>query len=343
MSIPPLVTTAPAGLPVTTAGTLGDPNTRILYGNSNILDNGQSAFRIRGGGWLDSQNTCGIDFSLLYVPKQSANFVAGNAGNPGLFRPFFNAVTGTQFTELVSFLNPNLSPVLAGTVQVNSSSQVWTGDLNFRKNLFCDPCSRMDFLIGYRYFRLDESLSVQENLTATDPNGVRAPLGTTFTVLDSFNTKNDFNGGQVGLTGEIRRDNWIFGYRGTVAIGDMHSQVNIFGATVAQIPGQTPVVGTGGLLALPSNIGSYSKDRFAFLPELGGTIGYQITQNTRAFVGYNVLYVSSVQRPGDQIDTVINTSQIPPGTLSGVARPTYLNKSTDYWLQSVSAGIEFRF
>jgi hypothetical protein len=40
---------------------------------------------------------------------------------------------------------------------------------------------------------------------------------------------------------------------------------------------------------------------------------------------------------------VVNATQIPPGTLVGPARPTYLNKQTDFWAQGISFGVEVHY
>ena len=42
----------------------------------------------------------------------------------------------------------------------------------------------------------------------------------------------------------------------------------------------------GGLLALNSNIGTYSTRQFSIVPEFGLTLGYDVTSNLRVFAGY---------------------------------------------------------
>src|SRR5205823_6551368 len=50
--LPPLVTAAPAGVPRPAAGTLGDPNTIILFGDDAVNDGWRPGLRLRGGLWL---------------------------------------------------------------------------------------------------------------------------------------------------------------------------------------------------------------------------------------------------------------------------------------------------
>ena len=107
------------------------------------------------------------------------------------------------------------------------------------------------------------------------------------------------------------------------------------------------IIPTSVLRELPSNIGRYNWDVFAVVLEFPINVGYQVTKQLRVFVGYTFLYASKVLRPGDQIDRVVNTTQIPPplaaGTLIGPARPAFHFKDTDFWAQGINFGLEFRF
>ena len=133
-----------------------------------------------------------------------------------------------------------------------------------------------------------------------------------------------------------------------VALGDMHEQVSINGATsiTSATPGVAPRTFNSGLLALSSNSGTFTRDRFAVVPEVGLRVGYQVTNNLRVFVAYNFLYISEVVRPGDQIDRILNTNLIPPfspAAPAGPVHPVVPFKSTDLWVQGVSFGLEWRY
>ncbi|HEY1859848.1 MAG TPA: BBP7 family outer membrane beta-barrel protein, partial [Gemmataceae bacterium] len=210
-------------------------------------------------------------------------------------------------------------------------------------------CSRTDLLFGFRYVGLADNLQIGEALTvlpaATGVTQV-VPVGTTFQVSDRFHTSNRFYGGHVGLDTEYRRGRWFLDLKGKVALGSNHEVVNIGGNTIVTAPGAAPVNLTGGLLALSSNIGRFSRDMFVVAPEATINLGYQVTPAMRVFVGYNFLYLSNVVRAGNQIDPIVNPNLIPSttGTTPSLpVRPAFAFKGTDFWAQGVNFGLEFRY
>jgi hypothetical protein len=125
-----------------------------------------------------------------------------------------------------------------------------------------------------------------------------------------------------------------------VALGPTQQMVNIQGSTL--VNGTTRL--EGGLLALSSNIGHYSRDVFTVVPEVGLNLGYQLTDHLRLFVGYNFLYWSSVVRPGNTVQRAINPNLLPGSTvMGGPDRPAFAFRGSDFWAQGVSFGLEFRY
>ncbi len=335
--LPPLVTASPAGTPRELAGVLL-PGTLVLAGNENVNDDLRAGMRLRSGVWFDECQTCGLDGSFFFLGRDDDHRSFNCFDFPVLARPFFNAATGAPDSELVC-----LPGVITGSVTVDTSSRFWGADANLRKNLCCACDYRIDGLAGYRYLHLTDSVIVTENLSATSTTNPTVPVGTGFLVQDQFQSKNEFNGGQVGLAGEYRSGRWYVDARGLVALGNTHSEVTIGGATQISVPGGPTTVSPGGLLALPTNIGRYSSDQFSVVPEASLSLGYQLGGGIRAFVGYTFLYWSNVRRAGDQIDLVVNPTQIPPGTLVGAPRPAFLARNTDFWAQGISLGVEARY
>jgi len=336
--IPALVTASPAGTDRSLAGTLSNPNTVILLGGNRLNDDFRNGFRLRAGFWLDECQTCGIEGDFFFLGRSRQGGAFGSDGSQIIARPFNNALTGQADAQLVSFPN-----VLSGVVSVDASSDFIAGGFNFVHNLCCSPCSRWDLLAGFRYMNLRDNLQITEDLTALSGSGV-AP-GTRIVVQDQFRTNNDFYGGLLGLNYERRFGAYFVGLRTSVALGLSHQEITINGATTFTAPGGMPMTFPGGLLAQPSNIGRFTNDEFAVVPEIGVRVGAQLTERLRGFVGYNWIYWSTVSRAGDQIDRNVNPNFLPPASLPvpGPAVPAARTDVTDFWLQGISIGGEFRF
>jgi hypothetical protein len=345
-SVPPLVTTSPPGTPRNQAGVLGAPGTTVLFGGSR--DNGElrSGGAVSFGYWFDDCQTCGIEADFFMLETRATQFSAISNGSTILARPFINANNGQPQSQLIGF--PGL---VAGQVNATDTS---TGLLGagawLRQNLCSNPCGcnpyRLDALIGYRYLRLTDNLSITEDLVSTNPNNPNfVPLGTTLTVNDRFATENNFQGLDLGLAGEVYHGRWVLGGFARVALGVNIEEVDINGSTRIAVPGAAAVTSPGGLLALQSNIGSHSRDRFAVVPEIGVKLGYQLTPHLRLQAGYSFLYWSEVVRPGNQIDLRVNPNLLPPvaGPVTGPLQPAANIQGTPFWAQGFSFGLQVRF
>ena len=108
--------------------------------------------------------------------------------------------------------------VLQGLISVDTETKFWGSEINARKNICCGCDYRVDMLGGYRYMQLEDRVNITENLTVTETAGP-VPFGTNFLVTDRFYSKNQFNGGQLGLDAEVRRGRFYVNARGTVALG----------------------------------------------------------------------------------------------------------------------------
>lgn len=339
---PPLVTTSPAGTASASAGVLGTPGAGILAGGAGLGDEFRSGIRVNIGGWLNDSQTFGVQVGGFTIADANTSAAFSSTGDPILARPFVNAITGLPASQLVA-----LPGILAGGVGVDHSSSIYGFDAALRGNMCCSSCYRLDALLGYRYFHLEEGLTVSENLTAgaAAPAALGVAAGTNIRVVDAFSTSNTFNGVQAGFTGEYRFwDRLFFSGTGKASFGWIDQTSNIFGATTVTLPGATPTTAAGGLLALSSNIGSRSRSEAVIVPELNLNLGMQVTQNVRLRAGYNFLYVSSVVRPGNVIDTTVNPGLIPPPTGSPLpARPAVQPRLDDFFLHGINAGVEVRF
>jgi hypothetical protein len=336
---PPLVTT---GSPSATfPGAIGQPGTDLLFGGRNYNNGLFSGFRGWVGYWLTDDHLLGVELGGFFLFPGSTNYGATSFGSPVLARPFINEgpftspAIGANDEELVSF--PGM---LAGRVAVNDTVRFWGAEANLRSNLCCGCNYFVDGLLGFRYMGLNDSLAIAENLTVTAPGPFN---GATSQVFDRFATQNRFYGTQFGFAGEYRFGRGVVGGRSVIALGVNQQIVDIAGGTINTVPGLAPVSSPGGLLALSSNSGRHTRDKFGVIPEIGLNVGYQITPNLRAYVGYNFLFWNSVVRPGNQIDQRVNQNLIPPVTGGGPPLPGFVFHGSDFWAQGVVFGLEFRW
>lgn len=340
---PALVTTSPVGTPQADAGILGLPTTDILFGDRRLADQQRHGVRLSVGGWFNANATTGWEATGFWQYPDHHNFSATSAQFPIIARPFFNVEPGFEGpdAELISF--PGL---FDGQINIQGESSLLGGEILLRQSM-CSSCyCRVDGLLGARYARLDESLSISDTRTVIG-GGAGVAIGTVFEESDLFDAVNQFYGGELGVVGECRA--YGFSIEGTLklALGVNQSRVRIAGSSTATIPvpvGPPVVVNTpAGLLAQSTNIGTYTNSSFAVIPEVGVTIGYNITPRLRATAGYTFFYWTDTRRPGDQIDTNLNLSQLAPGGLVGAPRPLFPGTIDNVWVQGVSAGLQFDF
>jgi hypothetical protein len=284
---------------------------------------------------LTQDQAWGIETGSFLTARQRHPFTAGSNGSQILARPFIQAGNGSAAAELVSF--PGM---VAGSAVVDPGSDSLVGTGVLLRRVLCQDCGqRISFLGGYRFLHLNEDLHIQENLTSLEV----ATRGTRIVVTDLFSTHNEFHGGDLGIQGEFWRGRYSLEVLGKLAIGNVYRRVNINGSTEVTVPGFATLVGPGGLLALPSNIGSFSSNAVALVPELGVTVGCQITPRVRATLGYTALWWPHIARPGDQVDPVVNPTLLPPAALVGPARPLFALHDSTLWVQALQLGIEFRY
>jgi hypothetical protein len=351
--LPALVTTSASQA---SAGQPGFPDTRVLFGG-DVDGKVRQGFRVTFGAapllipaGYDREYAIGLETSFFLLGHHVNSFFASSPGDPVLARPFVDVLTGQPLAAQVASLRQVgaagnlLTPAIAGSVGVSNPSTFLGGEANGVVALNDDELVRNHFVIGWRYLRLQEELYVREDLVLASDPAFGIPQ-TSFVVQDRFRTANDFYGGQLGLQLVVRSGPLSLELQGKAALGITHQSVTIEGSTLATVAGAAPALGAGGLLALPTNIGFFTRDRFTFVPETTVNLGYQITSRVRGFVGYNFLYWSSVVRPGPQVDLGVNPNFLPPPVTpaSGPARPVFLGAGTDLWVQGVNAGLEFTY
>jgi hypothetical protein len=185
------------------------------------------------------------------------------------------------------------------------------------------------------------------------------------TIEDRFRTTNNFNGFVLGLKGRGQYGIVTLDGYAKAAIGDMHERVQISGGGSFFDPtrrsGTTPGVlngfnlgvgggvgsVVGGVLANAGNIGTYNRDRFAVIPEIGGNIGLAVTRGLTLYTGVSAMYFSDIARPGDQVNPVVSSAAIPfsanYGAPGAPRSPFYQIRETSHWLGGVNFGLRLQY
>jgi hypothetical protein len=346
LDIPVLGTTNTAG----GLGFLGEPGTVPILGPGEYVGSFRQGFRGRAGLWLDDHGSFGIDGSFFFLARRTTETVLTSSVFPIITRPIFSpnpqgGIPIGQTGEAVA-----VPGILTGSLSARADSVLWGFDANIRRCLSrcCDR--RSTWFAGYRNVNLSESLEITENINVIGAGAGRVlisdPIGSVVVVQDRFATDNHFHGGQLGGTYERRWGRVSFDARASVALGVTNQELDISGFQTRTRPGMPPMTFRGGLLAAGPNLGSFSRNRFSVVPELTLNAGVWLTPTVKVYAGYNFLYWSNVIRPGDQIDPVVDLTNVPnaPAVPPGAPdRPRVPFKQSDLWVHGVQFGLEWRW
>jgi Putative beta barrel porin-7 (BBP7) len=334
-SLPPLLTTSsPAN-----NGIIGQGDTRVIYGNVTPTDTRHSGARF--GAMYRLNDTWALDGNVWFLGRNGSEFRATSDQYPVLARPFFNVNSNSNFSQLIT--SPGLS---TGSASVISETSLWGAEINARRGLLCLGCNRIDALVGFRYLNLSESLQITENFqrTANSNTGIGVPNVAGGTVIDRFRTENHFYGVNLGLAGEMNRGWWFVQGRATVGLGSINQVAELTGSQALTTTAGGVINANGGLLVLPgANAGRFSRSQFGVVPDIGLTVGLNLTERLRFGVGYNFIYMNSVVRPAGQIDTGLDVTRIPnfpitptPTAISGVRPATPILRTSDFFAQGIT-------
>jgi Putative beta barrel porin-7 (BBP7) len=332
VALSPLATTSSQS----SLGVLSAADTRVVLGDDRVDTTHRSGGRTDFGIWIDPQQNVGVGGNFLGVENVGSTFVLQSNGDPLLARPFFNVSTGLDDSQVVASTG-----VSAGWINVETTNSFLGAEAYVRESLVRGPRRRIDILYGYRFARLDESITIRDWTVSTNPGG-GIPLGTVIAGRDLFDTQNTFHGGELGVRFSDDLGRFTWNALAKVALGNVRQSATVDGDTIVTVPGFDPVTSVGSLYALSTNIGSYQRDRFAVIPEVNFNVGYRLTRAWTARAGYTFLLWNRVAQAARQIDQSINPTQI-TGPLVGSAQPAFSFHNSEYWLQGVNFGLECRF
>jgi hypothetical protein len=332
----PLITTNPDP---NTIASLAEPGTTILFGGSPIDFGNITGVRGTIGGWCCEK--VGIEGSIFGLPRQGRTFtaVSGGVDMPVIAVPINSTVSNIPFggiPEGETSFNPGNT---ASVIRVNATTELWGAQALGLACVCRGDNGYLTLMGGFRYLDLRESLTLDQTFF-----DVQAPG--TLSVNDTFQTRNQIYAAAAGLRAGVCCKCVALELSGLVAFGPSRQEYTALGSTTATpgafgLPaGTTP----GGVFALPSNIGTFSKNEFVVVPEGEAKVTVNVCRNVGLFAAYDFLFINSVLRASNQINRNVNPTQntiFQPTT--GVPGPLPEFARTEFWAQGVSAGIEIRY
>jgi outer membrane immunogenic protein len=359
----PLVTTGPSS---SHEGIDNSSKDTVLYGagfspatGGNDTQNFDplSGGRLWLGYWLDDTQRLAVEAGGFGLQKAEAdyNVSSNSAGSPGLSIPEYNAILYLPegkcevLPQLIcgTGVGEDRSPVaipgeLTGSVAIKNTLELWGLHANAVANFIRTPTWDVSALGGFRYLSLSEDFNMYTTLAGISGSSFSGQSGYTD---DNFATKNQFYGALIGLRGRGTYGPFSVETTLTASLGVNHETIDISGYYQSTNFSIVAPSGPYGIFATPANEGTTSSNKFAVVPEAQIKLGYEIMPAVTLTVGYDFLYWSNVVRPTDQIDRNLVKGQFfqeDPNSTS-TSYPQRLDKTTDFYAQGLSVGLQAQF
>lgn len=336
MHLPVLATTSDPGTARINAGVLDAPGSSTLFGG-HVNGGGRSGLRLQFGFWFNPEQTLGIETGFMMTESKARLFFGDASDGSILGRPYIDISNAARSSVLVAF--PGSS---TGSLDIRAGSgSFYEVHITAAEKAYDAEWFRLYSLFGYRFYRYDEDLRINQVINPTDPNFV---AGTQIVSNDHFSTRNEFHGLDLGFRSQFLWNSVTFELLTKFAVGYVGRTVTIAGDQTTSIPGAAPLVQSGGVLALPSNIGTFKSADWKVMPEAGFSAAWQVQPNLNLRLGYTFILLNGINRVGDQIDPVINPNFFPGKSQAGPLRPAMLrNARSDTWLQSINLGVVWTY
>ena len=340
VQLPPLATSNPVAPPV-----LGDPNTAVVLGGRRSGFGGYPGGRFTAGRWADPDRTFGAEVGYTLFGTHTDTTAVGGGGPNGtslLGRPLFNPRAGAEDVVYVAH------PLMTGSLRVSESLRVQGWEATGLARLAGDAFFRVHAVGGYRYFQVNEGVRFDQRSEFVRTVGDLAVVHRSASA-DQIDGHNGFHGGLLGLRAQFDGHGIFLQFDGRVSLGQVTQVVTVSGQTIAarDLPtGPEVVAFPNGVFGQPTNAGRIGRGRFAVLPEAGVRLGGQFGPRWWWHVGYQFTYLSDVVRAADQLDRTVDLTQAIPDPLnliSPATRPRVPFARSDFWVQGVTLGLEWRY
>lgn len=289
-------------------GPLDQPGVSILYGDQTVGDQARPGGRLSFG-WAGGPHQRQGWFARVYFMETAASDFSENSTDvPGLARPFLD-LSGTT---------PEPNAVNVDSLHVRTESDFVGGDILMRQMIHLSPLARVDFLLGYQFARIDESLQID------------SLANNVFALTDEFSTANEFHGGALGLQFVYDRPGVRLDMLAKVGLGSMQQEIVLAGSSSSDP--------RAGLLVQASNRGRYSQSEFMAIPEFGATMTWAVSPSVEFSLGYSFLYFPGVVQAASGIDSQLAVNLNPNST-----RPRFTFHDSEYWVHGLNLGLTWRY
>jgi hypothetical protein len=342
--LPPLVSTV-----TDLANPVGSLAT--VYGGREVEDGDRSAYYMDLGMWLDRCHIWGIEGDYLDSNANPDNYDSGlsngfyNGALYPIVRAFFDPGLGSIQLSGVGYPNQYVGRITVDNNEYFQSAGVWLRrqlkaaewtsdgrDVNWTASTA--RTFRLDALAGYRFARLIGNTNERDD--EMDIDSASTNYLSEYHFIDSYKAVTTYNGLDLGLDATYTLGRWSVDTVAKAAIGFSNEYVRLYG-----VSGIDPS-NTGGTPLSATTVEEFSRDRFAAIPELKVTGGYQVTDHFKVTLGYDLLYWTAVVRAANQI-AVNPATGYPYGTLVGSTLPAFSFNESGYFAQGIRLGGEFRF
>jgi hypothetical protein len=324
------------------------PNLTPLGGHAQSFDFGaQSGLRLTLTGYFDDEQGWGFDLNWFQFLKQTVSELAASNGDV-LLGPTYTNLDGTRalilaaFPSSVTINGTTLTEGRAAVVTAQSSDRLWGAEINARFRLPVIFFDRLFLIAGFRTVQWGEGISIDTTSVPLPGSSAVSTIG----LHDSFTALNQFYGGQIGLQTRLQCGRFSLELTDKIALGGEHEQIKIDGATVIALPGSVTRL-SGGVLAQATNMGTTDAGRLTWLNEVTVKGGFNLSDNLRATIGYNFLYLGDVVRVTPAVDAVdprsiqVLSSFDPNAHVTRPIPPTL--QESRWWAQGLTFGLELSF
>lgn len=314
-------------------GPLDDNTTQVFAGEETIFKDMTAGGRLTIGAWLDNCKDRHVVARGWFAGEETFGFVGDDNSHPTLVRPFLNVTDeNNPISDTLIVVSPDEA---TGQLTIQGDSNVYGADISIRQLWHKRMGATVDFLYGYQYMGLDESLRISDRSTSLADV---PPIGSVRATTDQFEVENDFHGGQFGIATNYREGCWSFSSLWKIGFGSVRRRALLTGSTLNSIDGNN-AIDPNGLLVRSTNAGTRDDSTFGWVPELDLTIGWQRYPCFDVTFGYHIIAMTDALQVSGAIDPelAVNASADP----SSNPRPMAIYKDGTFYVQGIHFGLSY--